>query len=168
MKKAFISLGTNIGDRNKNLAKAIQYINVGIGHIIDLSGVYETEPWGFESSDKFLNMVIEVLSDLTPEEMLPKCLEIEQLLGRVRSTENGYISRTIDIDILFFADVVISSDLLTIPHPHIADRRFVLEPLAEIAPDYVHPILGKNMKELLNACSDQTQVCQLGSLNGEF
>jgi 2-amino-4-hydroxy-6-hydroxymethyldihydropteridine diphosphokinase len=162
----FISLGSNIGDRNNNLQKAIQLIADEIGQIVKLSSVYETEPWGFESIDNFLNMAIEVASNLAPEEILSKCLEIEQRLGRTRAHGSGYISRTIDIDILFYGDMIINSELLIIPHPHIANRSFVLEPLAEIAPEFTHPVLDKNMKELIKACTDQTEVIRLRSVNG--
>lgn len=168
MKKAFISLGTNLGDRNKNLLKAVRYINVGVGHIIDLSGIYETDPWGFDSNDKFLNMVIEIITDLTPEEMLMKCMEIESIMGRSRDESSGYSSRIIDIDILFYADQIIQTKSLKIPHPYLHERNFVLEPLCEIAPDLVHPVLELTIAELLNNSTDQSNVKQLGSLFGDF
>ena len=168
MKKAFLSLGTNIGDKKKNLARATRYINVSIGHIIDLSGIYESEPWGFEADNNFLNMVIEVISDLTPMEMMQKCLEIEAKLGRIRDNSEGYSSRIIDIDILFFQDAIFSEPALTIPHPHLHNRRFVLEPLSEIAPDYVHPIMGLTIAELLANCTDTSRVTQLGSMLYDF
>jgi 2-amino-4-hydroxy-6-hydroxymethyldihydropteridine diphosphokinase len=164
MKKAFLSLGTNIGDKKKNLSRAIRYVNVGIGHIIDLSGIYESEPWGFESQDTFLNMVIEIITDLTPMECIKKCLEIEEKLGRIRSKDEGYSSRIIDIDILLFDKEIITEPDLSIPHPLMQSRKFVLEPLSEIAPDFVHPVLGENIKDLLAKCPDQTQVTQLSSM----
>lgn len=162
MKKAFLSLGTNIGDRKKNLARAIRYINVSIGHIIDLSGIYESEPWGFEAEENFLNLVVEVISDLEPLEMMKKCLEIEEKLGRIRSDSEGYSSRIIDIDILFYQDVVLSEPSLILPHPHLHNRRFVLEPLSEIASDYIHPVIGLSIAELLAKCTDTSSVEQLG------
>jgi len=167
MKKTIISLGTNLGDRNKNLLKAIQFINIGIGHITNLSGVYETEPWGFESNDKFLNMVVEVITEVSPEVMVAKCLDIEKKLGRTREDSTGYASRVIDIDILFYGDSIIVQPNLTIPHPYLHLRRFVLEPLCEIAPDFVHPILKLTISELLIQCSDPCFVKQLGSLQPE-
>ncbi|MDA3929805.1 MAG: 2-amino-4-hydroxy-6-hydroxymethyldihydropteridine diphosphokinase [Prolixibacteraceae bacterium] len=168
MKKAFLSLGTNLGDKEKNLSRAIRYINVGIGQMIDLSGLYETEPWGFESNEKFLNMVIEIVTDLTPLEMIDKCLEIENKLGRIRKVFKGYSSRTIDIDILFYDDIVLSEANLILPHPHIQNRRFILEPLCEIAPDFIHPVLNKTLKELLIECTDICIVKQLGSISSGF
>lgn len=165
MHKAFLSLGTNMGKREKNLSKAIRYINVGIGHIIDLSGIYETEPWGFESEDKFLNMVVEIITELTPLEMIDKCLEIETRLGRERDDTEGYTSRPIDVDILFYNEEIISESNLIVPHPHLHNRKFILEPLSEIAPDYMHPILGMSINELKDVCPDKSSVIQLGSIS---
>jgi 2-amino-4-hydroxy-6-hydroxymethyldihydropteridine diphosphokinase len=168
MKKAFISLGSNVGDRKKNLGKAIRYINVSVGHIIDLSGIYETEPWGFESDEKFLNMVVEVISDLSPFEMMRNFLEIEKKLGRERFKSERYTSRTIDIDLLFYQDLIITEPELTVPHPHLHLRRFVLEPLCQIDPDYIHPVFGKTVTELLANCPDEGEVTQLGSMMYDF
>ncbi|HKK82482.1 MAG TPA: 2-amino-4-hydroxy-6-hydroxymethyldihydropteridine diphosphokinase [Prolixibacteraceae bacterium] len=164
MIKAFLSLGSNIGDRHKLLSRAIRYINVGIGHIIDLSGVYETEAWGFQTDEKFLNMAVEVMTDYSPEEILLKCHEIEAILGRERREGEGYISRPIDIDILLYAEKIIDKQELKIPHEHLHDRRFVLEPLSEIAPEYVHPVFKITIKELLKQCTDDKQVNQLGAI----
>lgn len=164
MIKAFLSLGSNIGDRYKLLSRAIRYINVGIGHIIDLSGVYETEPWGFETEDKFLNMAVEIITDYTPVEVLRKCQEIEEKLGRERPAGESYTSRPIDIDILLYSNEVIDNPDLVIPHKHLTGRRFVLEPLSEIAPEYVHPVLNQTIKELLKQCPDDKDVNQLGAI----
>jgi 2-amino-4-hydroxy-6-hydroxymethyldihydropteridine diphosphokinase len=164
MIKAFLSLGSNIGDRHKLLSRAIRYINVGIGHIIDLSGVYETEAWGFDTEDKFLNMAVEIMTDYTPIEVLDKCHEIEEKLGRERLVGQAYTSRPIDIDILLYSNEIINTPELVIPHKHLAERRFVLEPLSEIAPEYVHPVLNITIKELLKKCPDDKDVNQLGAI----
>lgn len=164
MIKALLSLGTNMGDRKKNLARAIRYINVGVGHIIDLSGVYETEAWGFNTDQKFLNMVVEVITDYSPVEMLKNCQLIETKLGRTQTLNSSYESRPIDIDILFYNNDIIKKDTLIIPHPLLHKRKFVLEPLAEIAPDYLHPVLKHSVKELLKNCTDTAEVEQLGSI----
>lgn len=168
MKKAFLSLGSNIGDRKTNLARAIRYINIGVGHIIDLSGIYETAPWGFEADNNFLNIVIEIITDLTPHEALSKCIEIESKLGRNRSSEKGYASRTIDIDILFYQSVIVNESDLIIPHPLLHERRFVLEPLKQIDPDFLHPVFGLTIAELLEQCTDTSLVVQLGSIMNEI
>lgn len=168
MKKAYLSLGSNLGEKDKNLSKALRYINVSIGHLVDLSGIYETEPWGFETNEKFLNMVIEIVTDLTPQEVMERCLEIEAKLGRVRSSTEGYSSRTIDIDILYYDNLVISEEKLIIPHPHMQNRRFILEPLCEIAPTLIHPALGLSSNELLNNCTDKGVVTQLSTLPHGF
>lgn len=164
MIKVFLSLGSNIGDRHKLLSRAIRYINVGIGHVIDLSGVYETEPWGFITEEKFLNMAVEIITDYSPMEVLNKCHEIEEKLGRERDASEGYISRTIDIDILLYSNEIVNIKELVIPHKHLADRRFVLEPLSEIAPGYIHPVLNLTIKELLKLCPDDNEVKQLGAI----
>lgn len=168
MKKALISLGSNIGDRKKNLAKAIRYINVSVGQIIDLSGIFETEPWGFSSENNFLNMAIEVISDLEPKRMMENCLEIEIKLGRERTDSEEYASRIIDIDLLFYQDLIINTPELTLPHPLLHLRRFILEPLCQIAPDVVHPVLGKTITELLKNCTDNSKVEQLASIMYDF
>jgi 2-amino-4-hydroxy-6-hydroxymethyldihydropteridine diphosphokinase len=164
MIKAFLSLGSNIGDRHKLLSRAIRYINVGIGHIIDLSGLYETEAWGFNTEEKFLNMAVEIMTDYSPADVLNKCHEIEVKLGRERQVGEGYTSRPIDIDILLYSNEVVDTPDLVIPHKHLADRRFVLEPLSEIAPEYVHPVLKLTIKELLKQCPDDKEVNQLGAI----
>lgn len=164
MKKAFLSLGSNMGDRKLNLARAIRYINVGVGQIIDLSGIYETAPWGFEAAESFYNLAVEIITDLEPGEMISRCLDVEKQLGRKRNLAGGYASRAIDIDILFYENIILSEPELTLPHPHLHNRRFVLEPLCEIAPDFVHPTLNLTIRELLKQCPDQGSVKQMGSL----
>lgn len=168
MKKTFLSLGTNLGDKKKNLSRAVSYINNSIGHIIEISGIYETEPWGFETEDKFMNMAVEVLTSLKPLIVLEKCFEIEAKIGRERDDTKGYSSRVIDIDILFYDDVIESEPELTLPHPHIHTRRFVLEPLNEIAPTYEHPMIGACISDLLSECPDMSMVTRIGALDEEY
>jgi 2-amino-4-hydroxy-6-hydroxymethyldihydropteridine diphosphokinase len=165
MKKTYLCIGTNIGNRKENLAKAIGYISASVGQLIDLSGVYESEPWGFEADEKFLNLVLEVQTSHKPETLLKQCQAIEERMGRKSKVMPGYESRVIDIDILFYNDLVMTDPELTIPHPHIANRRFVLLPLCEIAPDLVHPSLGLTVKEMLIQCPDKLGVTQLGVLD---
>jgi 2-amino-4-hydroxy-6-hydroxymethyldihydropteridine diphosphokinase len=157
MKEVFLGIGTNLGDREKNLKESITAIEEKIGKVVILSSVYSTEPWGFTTEDEFLNMVVKVETDLIPLELIKRILIIESLSGRVR-TENKYLSRVIDIDILFYEDLVISDKNLTIPHPLIQMRKFVLVPLCEIEPELVHPVLKKSIASLMELCEDRSMV----------
>jgi 2-amino-4-hydroxy-6-hydroxymethyldihydropteridine diphosphokinase len=160
MKRVYLGLGTNLGDREKNLQIALEKIHENIGSVIVSSSLYETDPWGFTSENKFLNMAAEVKTELTPSGILGRILMIETLMGRTREGK-GYKSRIIDIDILFYDSRIINKNVLQVPHPGITDRRFVLEPLCEIAPDLIHPVLKKNIRELLEECKDTTVVKKL-------
>src|SRR5574344_853529 len=142
MSFVYLSLGTNLGERELNLKSAIKEIGA-LGSIIQISAVYETEPWGFSSENKFLNMVVEIQTNIPACQLIKECLNIEAILGRTRGSALGYESRIIDIDILFFGNEVVNQDGLIIPHPHIQDRRFILEPLCEFAPNFLHPLFGK-------------------------
>src|SRR5512137_2863011 len=153
----FLGLGTNLGDRETNLVKAQDLITKSIGLIDCRSGIYETEPWGFQSDNNFLNMVISVHTVLKPADLIKKIRLIEDQLGRIRNNRQ-YVSRTIDIDILLYRNIVISTPELNIPHPLIQDRRFVLVPLCEIAPVMIHPVLGKTFTLLLEECKDDREV----------
>ena len=151
---AFLGLGTNLGDRETWLNKALELISGPVGPVTACSGIYETEPWGFESRNNFLNMVIKVQTDLKPSDLLEKLSIIENQLGRKKSGRK-YISRTIDIDILLYGNRVIDKSGLKIPHPLMQDRRFVLVPLCDIAPELIHPVLNKTFAALLKDCSDE-------------
>lgn len=155
MENVFLSLGTNLGNRIENLSLAIHLIDDEIGEISVMSGIYETEAWGFTCDEYFLNQVIVLETCLDPEQLIEKCLFIEKGMGRVRSGSENYESRIIDIDILFYGNQIIEQDNLQIPHPLLHLRRFILEPLCEITPELIHPVLGKPISELLSACEDQ-------------
>ncbi len=151
MAKVFLGLGTNLGEKEKNLCLAIQYIEKRIGKILSRSAFYITPPWGFVSDNDFLNGVVEVDSSCLPEELLRITREIETEMGRVaKSADGNYTDRMIDIDILLYDDLILDTEGLTLPHPYLHERLFVLEPLVEIAPDYIHPILKKSVVTLLS------------------
>jgi len=158
MHTCFLLLGSNLGEKDKILKRAMQAINGKIGDVLCKSSVYQTKPWGFESTDYFLNIVIEINTLKTPEQILISIHEIETDLGRLRVNTNGYQSRTIDIDILFYDDEIIDRKDLTIPHPRMHLRSFTMKPLAEIAPEFIHPVFGKTMLELLAFCDDDSVV----------
>jgi 2-amino-4-hydroxy-6-hydroxymethyldihydropteridine diphosphokinase len=150
---AYLSLGTNLGDRAAQLRGAIERLNADGIRVVRESSIYETEPLGFEEQPWFLNMAVEVETDLTAERLLEQTQQIEKDMGRKRFAVKG--PRIIDIDILFFGNAVIQTLALEIPHPGMAHRRFVLEPLAEIAPELRHPVLGKTILEMLESTRRQ-------------
>jgi 2-amino-4-hydroxy-6-hydroxymethyldihydropteridine diphosphokinase len=152
----FISLGTNLGNRSDHITTAIQAIEATLGTIIKQSSVYETKPWGKSDQPDFLNQVILVHSDLSPMECLTRLSAIENKLGRKRDEKWG--ARIIDLDLLYVNDTIINTPKLTLPHPGLAHRRFVLVPLVEIAADFIHPLLLKTQKQLLEACNDPLEV----------
>ena len=165
VKVVFLGLGTNLGDREENLKKAIAMIGENIGEIVSISSVYETEPWGFQSENEFLNAVIKVRTELKPPGLLGRILMIEAQIGRLREGEGtGYKSRIIDIDILLYGHEIVNKKSLQIPHPRIPVRKFVLVPLCEISPEMVHPVLKKTMAELLEECKDEGVVIRKNSI----
>jgi 2-amino-4-hydroxy-6-hydroxymethyldihydropteridine diphosphokinase len=157
MNIVFLGIGTNLGNRDGNLNDAVAMIEENIGPVVRSSSVYVTEPWGFQSGNDFLNMVIKVKTHLNPSGLMGRILMIESLLGRVRG-EKQYSSRVIDIDILLYEDMVIDEKSLRIPHPLLHERKFVLVPLCEIEPEFVHPVLNKTLTSLLELCKDQGKV----------
>jgi 2-amino-4-hydroxy-6-hydroxymethyldihydropteridine diphosphokinase len=149
MPRIFVGLGSNLGDREENLDRALDLLNGYAPRLVFCSSFYETEPVGVTDQPKFLNAVAEVRSDnLSPRELLDRLLEIERELGRDRTTEERWGPRTIDLDLLLYGDEVIDEPGLTVPHPRLAERRFVLEPLHELAPELVLPD-GRRIKDLL-------------------
>jgi 2-amino-4-hydroxy-6-hydroxymethyldihydropteridine diphosphokinase len=165
MTEVFLLLGSNQGERQDFISGAIEMISEKAVTILNKSALYETEPWGFEAPTAFLNQVVEIKTELGPNELLEQLLTIETRLGRIRPFDScgcgepaGYSSRTIDIDILFYGQRLVFTDNLMIPHPRLHERRFSLVPMNEIAPDFVHPLLKKTISVLLQECRDRTEV----------
>lgn len=147
--RLYIALGSNMGNRKEYLQRAVVAISRHLGRVEATSRIYETPAWGFESAP-FYNACIEVITPFSANECLQKLLYIEALLGRKRNPQSrGYEARTLDLDILFYDDVILEEENLTIPHPKIVFRKFVLLPLCDIAPKFVHPIVGKKIEELI-------------------
>ena len=153
-KHIFISLGSNLGNRLDNLTKALILLEAEDIKVLVISPIYETLPWGFESTS-FYNACAELETTMTPEHLIKTLLKVEEKLGRVRNSEDGYSARIIDLDILSFDDLIINSSLLTLPHPRLHLRNFVLVPLSQIAPSWRHPILKKSISTLIHESPDK-------------
>lgn len=151
----FIGLGTNRGDREENLRRALEHIQTFID-IERSSSVYETEPVGYEDQNWFLNMVVKGTTNLPVNDLLARLQAIENTMGRERSIKNG--PRIIDLDILFYSDTICATDSLTIPHPEIQNRGFVLAPLHEIAPGFIHPAFKKDITTLFKGLNRKKEV----------
>lgn len=161
MNKVFLLIGGNMGDRLQNLHQAIALISAACGPVIQQSAVYETAAWGKTDQPAFLNQALLLTTALTPHELITTLLSVEEKMGRLRMEKNG--PRVIDIDIIFYNDLVMHEPHLTIPHPQLQNRRFVLVPLCEIAPEFVHPVFHKTLAQLLAACGDELAVKKLTS-----
>lgn len=155
--RIYLSLGSNLGDRTQNLQAAEALIDQCLGHPDQVSRIYESAPWGFHSELNFYNRCISLPTYLEPLPLMDAILLIEKKLGRVRG-RTGYADRLIDIDILFYEDLIMEHPGLMVPHPAIPSRRFVLEPLSEIAPDLIHPVIGLSIRAILAGCTDPCRV----------
>lgn len=159
MNNVFLLLGSNLGERKEFLQQAIMHISYDISPDIRISSVYETQSWGKTDEPDYLNMVIEVKTTLPAQTILERILSIEQVMGRKREEKWG--SRIIDIDILYYNSDIIDTPGLHVPHPQLHNRRFTLEPLVELAPDFIHPILNKSNLQLKNELRDSLIVKKL-------
>jgi 2-amino-4-hydroxy-6-hydroxymethyldihydropteridine diphosphokinase len=157
MYRVYLSIGSNSGKRRYNLLKGIKLLRSEAGDVINISSVYETEPWGFTYPVNFYNIAMELRTRLDPDDLIFKLGYIEKLCGRIRN-QTAYKARPLDIDILFFESRVIEKENLIIPHPRLHLRKFVLIPLNEIAPAFIHPVLGKTIAEILASCKDHSMV----------
>ena len=156
MNTVYLLLGSNIGNSEQMLAVATKMIVKKVGKLKTASSIYRTAAWGKEDQPDFLNQIIIISSSLTSWSVLYEIFAIEKEMGRVRTTKNA--ARVIDIDILYFNDEIIQSEHLTVPHPQLQNRKFVLVPLAEISPNFQHPVLKKSSLELLSICRDKWNV----------
>jgi len=156
MNKAYLLTGSNMGNRKAMLLQAIQLLNEYCGHVTTESSVNKTAAWGNTDQSAFLNQALELSTQLNARQLIRKILKVEKLMGRERKEKYG--PRIIDIDILLFNDEIYDIHFLKLPHPEMQNRRFALTPLAEIAPDIIHPVLKKTIKDLLKDCRDTLEV----------
>ncbi len=164
MSIAYLCLGSNSGNRLQFIEQAISLINLAENiKIIRSTALYETEPWGVKNQNWFLNIIVEIKTDLSPQDLLLKCMSIEKTLGRNRDKEQRWGERTIDIDIIFYNKDVVNTDMLTIPHPRMHQRAFVLVPLLELIPDFIHPVLNKTISDLYDELDNVEEVYLYGT-----
>lgn len=165
---AYLCLGSNLGDRAGLIEKAVNLLGLSQNiKIIRTSALYETEPWGIKDQNWFLNIAIEIKTTLNPQELLKKCNEVEKILGRNRNEEIRWGERCVDIDIIFYDKEIIDSENLTIPHKQMHKRAFVLIPLLELIPDFVHPIINKTVSDLYEDLEDVEEVFLYGTRTDE-
>ena len=159
MNLAYLLIGGNLGNRSANLQNALHQIEKNCGKILDLSAIYETAAWGLSNQPSFYNQAVSIQTNLEPKALMEQLLAIETNMGRIRSVKLG--PRLIDLDIRLIDQLILDTEILILPHPSMEQRRFALLPLAEIAPNLMHPILQKTIQELLMHCSDQLDVQKL-------
>ncbi len=164
MNIAYLGLGGNEGKVEETLQATCRLINAQAGNIFNASSIYQTAAWGNQNQPPFLNMVIAIKTALSPLFLLETLLKIERIMGRVRDPSQRWQQRKMDIDILYYNDEIINTPQLTVPHPLISNRNFVLVPLCEIAPEFVNPFIGKNTKQMLAKCDDKLDVLSLSKL----
>lgn len=155
----YLSLGSNLGKKQANLEGALEEIKKDIGEVLRISSIYETEAWGVISQDNYFNIIAEIKTPFLPLELISKILAVETRLGRIR--DKKWESRIIDIDIIFYENYLITTDNLTIPHPFLEKRNFVLEPLNELSPKFIHPRLRKSISQLSAECTDKSWIKKL-------
>ena len=164
MTLVYLSIGSNSGDRVKLIEQAISFISLCEDiSLVRTSALYETEPWGVKDQNWFLNVAVEIKTSLLPQDLLIKLQNIEKTLGRNRQLERRWGERTIDIDIIFYGNEKIETEILSIPHPRMNDRAFVLVPFLELIPDFVHPVLNKSISELYNDLEEVEDVFLYGT-----
>lgn len=160
--KVYLLAGGNLNKTSVTYEKLFFLLESSIGRIIEKSNFYESEAWGFASTNNFINIALLVHTYLSPDEVFAKLQSIEKQLGRISKTNNkAYSDRIMDVDIIFFNDNIVETENLTIPHPHMHERMFVLMPLCEITPDFVHPVSGKTIQELKDECKDTLWIQKL-------
>lgn len=156
----YLSMGSNLGDKRMHLTRAQDAIGQQVGDLLKASRIYQSEAWGYSSAHSFYNCSLSVQTLLEPLALLDALMSIEKSQGRIR-IEGAYTDRVIDIDLLFYGDTIMEHPRLSLPHPAMGKRRFVLEPLAEIAPDLVHPLSGLTIMDMLEHCPDKAMVIPL-------
>ena len=155
---SLILIGSNQGQRELTISQSIKMLAERCGEVFLLSSLYETEPWGFIAEQNFLNQVVALDTEMNPYDLLRELLMIEKELGRKRHDVEGYESRPIDLDILYYDDIIINDEDLILPHPRLHKRRFALMPLCDIAADFIHPVFNRSNRKLLNECEDTSEV----------
>lgn len=168
MHESYLLLGSNQGNRERNIVKAVKAIAQQSGNVSKMSSMYRSQPWGFQAEKDFYNLALLLQTPHEPHALLHILLEIEKSLGRVRNNKPGYASRTIDIDILFYDKLIFESSVLILPHPRIQERRFVLKPLMDLDPEYRHPVSGCSVAYMLAGCEDNSEVEEIKKMENIF